>query len=325
MKSKYLNLVWGLVLIVAGGMFLSQGVGVISELPSQVWTIVFAGLSLLCLASYLINGVERWGWLFPACISGALAVTVGLGEAGVSSAAVGVPIPASIALPFVVAFALNTRRNWWALIPAWVMAVLATVILITERMSGEAMAIFIMLCFAMPFLIVYVVDRRRWWALIPCGVFCFNAVVVLVATQAVGAWVETLVVFLIALPSLVAYLWSPRSWWALIPAGVLISVGIVVLSFIGDRLVASRVGWINGFLFLGWAVTFAMLWMRRATQPTSWAKYPAIGLAVVAILSLVLDTDIGRFWPVVPIAAGIGLLWAGLRPTQAKPGEENAS
>jgi hypothetical protein len=111
MKHKTLYLIWGLVLIVAGGVFLSQGYGAIWEWPSQVWVISFAALSTLSFASYLIGGVRQWGWLFPACIGAALALIAGLGEAGIAGTAVGAPVPASIAVPFVVAFALDRRRR----------------------------------------------------------------------------------------------------------------------------------------------------------------------------------------------------------------------
>ncbi|MFN2133890.1 MAG: hypothetical protein ACK2VD_25440 [Anaerolineae bacterium] len=317
MKHKYLYLIWGLVLIVAGGVLLSQDYGAVWDWSSRVWMISFAALSTLSFASYLIEGVRQWGWLFPAGIGAALALIAGLGEAGITGTAVGVPVPASIAVPFVVAFALDRRRKWWALIPAWVMTVLTAIILMTDYVSSDAVAVFVLLAIALPFLVVYLVDRRRWWGLIPFGVFCFTALVVLLSTQAAGRWLGAAVMFVIALPFLVTYLWSSRNWWALIPAGALATIGVTVLVFGGDRFEASSARWINSLLFLGWAGTFAVLWMRRRVQPTVWAKYPAIGLAAVALLSVLPSMQVGQLWPAVPIVLGIVLLWVGLRPKRS--------
>ena len=82
MKVKNLNLVWGIALIVAGGLFLAQNLGIFPVLTSLVWVVFFAGLSLVFFACYFLAGLSQWGWLFPALISGALALTVGLGTAG---------------------------------------------------------------------------------------------------------------------------------------------------------------------------------------------------------------------------------------------------
>ncbi len=43
-------------------------------------------------------------------------------------------------------------------------------------------------------------------------------------------------------------------------------------------------------LFLGLAVTFGVPWLLRKTQPTDWAKYPATGLAVLAVQFLILGS-----------------------------------
>jgi hypothetical protein len=63
-------------------------------------------------------------------------------------------------------------------------------------------------------------------------------------------------------------------------------------------------------LFLGFAVTFGIPWLRRKTQPTSWTKYPAIGFLALAILSFVLREHFQELWltSVLLVTAGTLLL-----------------
>ena len=103
MKAKTINAIWGIVLILAGGLFLAQNAGWIGEPPEQLWKFIFAGLSLLFFASYFINGVTQWGWLFPACIFGALSVITFMGENRSESPLLGSLLMWSIAAPFLVA------------------------------------------------------------------------------------------------------------------------------------------------------------------------------------------------------------------------------
>jgi hypothetical protein len=110
MKARSINLVWGIILILAGGLFLAQNLGYLEELPLNAWVIIFSGLSLLFFATYFINGVKDWGWLFPAFIFAGVALTMSLTNAGVESDVLGVPVLIGVALPFVVAFALNGKR-----------------------------------------------------------------------------------------------------------------------------------------------------------------------------------------------------------------------
>lgn len=180
MKRKQLNMVWGFVLVLLGGFFLAEQVGVIDDLSADVWALLFAAASLLFFASYFINGTTQWGWLFPATIGGGLAAIIWLGERGYDGDYLGSLIIACVSLPFWVGFLVNRKENWWALIPGWITAAIAAVVLLSEVISGELMAAFILFSVALPFFAVYTINRQHWWALIPGGIVASVGLMLLV-------------------------------------------------------------------------------------------------------------------------------------------------
>ena len=314
MKAKYINFIWGLVLILGGGLFLALNLGYLENRSPQLWMAVFASASLLFFAGYFLNGLREWGWLFPASIFGALALTIELGELHLQGAMVASPILASIALPFVVAFVLEPRQRWWALIPAWIMLVLTALMLFVERVPGEAIAALILYSIALPFLVVFLFDRSRRWALIPAFVLAAVGTIPLLTTFVSGEMIGSVVLMFIALPFFVVYFWSESSWWALLPAGILSSIALSLLLVIGGQPETQVAPLMTGVMFLGWSATFGVLWLRRASQPTDWTRYPALGLLAAGALSIVLRSGFEMYWPLIIIAAGILVLASNLWP-----------
>jgi hypothetical protein len=104
MKGKIINIFWGIVLILISGLLLAQTLGYIEfELFStQAWILVFGVASAAFFLSYFLNGVRKWGWLFPAFIFAALALTIWMATNDMDGSFLGMPILASIALPFYV-------------------------------------------------------------------------------------------------------------------------------------------------------------------------------------------------------------------------------
>lgn len=318
MRKNTASYIWGILLILAGALFLAQTLGYFDWLTDQAWIWIFTFLSLAFLATYFFSGVRNWGWLFPALISGGLAISMALSMNGYDGGLLGAPILVGIGLPFLVAFILDMRQNWWALIPAWVFAVLTVITLLSERVPGEIVGALVMFAVALPFLVVYLTDRTRWWALIPGFVMAALGTVILLSSTASSELIAPFVLFAVALPFFVVYFVSPKNWWALIPAGFLASVGLGILLVGYTDLAWNSSAVLYGIVFLGGAATFGALWLRRATQPTDWAKYPAIGLALAALVAFALGSQANLIGPVAIIGAGAVLLYFSLRRRKAE-------
>jgi hypothetical protein len=135
---------------------------------------------------------------------------------------------AAIALPFLLVY-LRNRENWWALIPAYVLLAIGSMIVLTEWniLPGGFVATYILVAIALPFVIVYLRHRENSWALIPAYVLCAVGVMIaLIDVGALGAFmVPAYVMFAIAIPFFVVYIRNPREWWPLIPGGILAVIG----------------------------------------------------------------------------------------------------
>jgi hypothetical protein len=223
----------------------------------------------------------------------------------------GAPVLIGIAIPFLVAFSINPRNHWWALIPAWVMFSLTLVILFEDRVDSYIISAFVLYSIALPFLVVYLLDRSRHWALILFAALSVVGLIPLIENFVGGAVVGLIPMFLFALAFFVVYFWSRSNWWALIPAGVFASIELVVLLNYSSYPLFRK----NSFNPLGTAVllggfglTFGVLWLLRSSHPTEWTKYPALVLFAVAVMAFFIGTNFQFFWPVILIAAGIIIL-----------------
>lgn len=317
MKDRRSNLFWGIILILVAAAILAQSQGLIDfQSLSPTWvTWIFAGIGLLFLVQYLTSGLKEWGWLFPACILGALAAIISLGSSGWVEPFLGSLIFIAVAIPFLVAFLLNVRSNWWALIPAFSCLVLAAIIVLADLVAGEWIGALVMFSVGLPFLVVYLVNRSRQWALIPA--FCTMAIGVIILISMVNDWSAVFVPFLIAVPFFYVYFTKPAHWWAIIPAGILASISVEVIltqPFMG-KLADTAIP--VGIMFLGWAGTFFLLWLRRKSVPTAWAQIVAIVFVILATIQIVLGAmaEIGLI--ALLFASGILLLYYGLRPKKA--------
>jgi len=256
MKGKIIYIFWGVVFLLAG-VGLLVGIIDLKQLSQQDTVLYLSATALAFIITYFLDGTKKWGWLLPAFVSTGLAVDLSseLNHTFLSQPNV-VPIMVGVALWFFIGYLIDHTR-WGLLIPAYVLIIAAietavNTLVIPSILHGEN---------NMSFLSVY----------------------------ASGAGI----MFLLALPFFVAYFVSKKSWWPLIPAGSLTSIGMVTaLDFLIQDKQNTHFGILSGVLLLGLAITFGILWLRRNTQPTYWAKYPAAGLLVLAILAFI----IGNGW-----------------------------
>jgi hypothetical protein len=134
MRISRAALVWGVTLILLGALLFAQQQRLIS-VPVPFWAWVLGGLGVLFLLTALTN-LALWGMFFPGFILLGLGVVVFLTTStSVAGNVVGSVFLASVALPFWV-IALVRRANWWAIIPAGAITVLAIMPLLAETNSS---------------------------------------------------------------------------------------------------------------------------------------------------------------------------------------------
>jgi hypothetical protein len=319
MKERRFNAIWGLLLILVGILFWAEQMEFLPDFGRITWMILLGGMSLFFFATYLLSGWRQWTLLIPATVGGALAMIAGLSdEGGRYGLFFGALFMAAVSLPFWVAYAADRVNNWWALIPGWATAVLALVVLLSNQVRGEVLGSLVMFGIGLPFIAVYLSNRKNWWALIPGFVLCGIGLVVLFTMVTGGdEWIGAFVMFVMALPFLAVYFYSRANWWALIPGGVMATIGVVVLlSFIeASESVQARL--LGGVLFAGMAVTFAAVWLHHLKE-TEWAKYPAVGLAFMAVLLALFGPAADVMWPAALILVGLWLLYTTMVRPQLK-------
>ncbi|MBN1485570.1 MAG: hypothetical protein JXA37_12705 [Chloroflexia bacterium] len=175
---------------------------------------------------------------------------------------------------------LRDREQWWAIIPAGVLASLGATILTSQIPFLDTFSGFVFLGgMGATFLIVYLFNRQHWWALIPGGILALLAGVVLVGEipWIGGALQGTMFLAGLGLGFLLLYFFRREHWWAIIPGGVLL-----VLSLLPP---ASEIGWLNNLipliLFVGIGAVFFALY--SVTQ-MRWALWVALGTAGFGLL-----------------------------------------
>ena len=316
MKANIVKILWGIVLIAVGGLSLADTLGYvhIELLNHRAWAIAVAGLSAFFFLCYFLAGMKKWGWLIPALLFAALALVIGLFLDHPNDYMVALPILLSIGIPFYVGYFVD-RKNWGLLIPAWVMTVIPIILVLANSAYPDLVGAVVLYAIALPFLMVYLANRQHKWALIVGAVLAFIGLFPLLGPILPDAIAGPVVMFLIALPFFTVYFASKKSWWAFIPAGVFSSIGVVALL---DMLLPNNTyfqvgelefGVYTGVLLFGFAATFGVLWLRRMSQPTAWASYPAIILLVLSILSFFMWKTASDLVPALTLLiAGIALI-----------------
>ena len=281
-----------------------------------IMVLVFAALSAFFFLTYFVQGIHNWGWLFPACILAGIALTIGLDGTALGRALDGVPVLAGIALPFIVVFLLDAKKNWWALIPAWVMSTITFVVLFENRMGDDLVGAFVLFSIALPFLVVFFLNtQKNWWAVIPACVMGATALAVLLEGYLGDNLMGAVVLFGIAVPFLCVYLLDRTRQWALIPFAAMSVIGLIPLMvgiFNDDML-----GFLIMFLF---AAAFFVVYFWSKTN--WWALIPA-GVFTSIGLTVLLDTlhfplfsmatsgfnNAGSAFLLTGFAATFGVLW----------------
>ncbi len=130
---------------------------------------------------------------------------------------------------------ITDRRQWWALIPGFVLLGVALMIVnaqnefMTDTQAGALFLFFI----GLPFLLIYLTDRQLWWALIPGGVLTILALITFTAGRELsGQFVGAMFFFGLALVfALVRFATRGSAYmgWATWVAIILAVIGALIL------------------------------------------------------------------------------------------------
>lgn len=172
------------------------------------------------------------------------------------------------------------------------------------------------------FLIWFAISVQQWWRAIPGFTLLSIGALVLLEWRQVGLgeWRSSLILFGVALGFWAALLVQADNWWATLPAGVLTLLGVLL----GLQTQLSEAAWL-ATLFVGLGLVFALLYLLRLGKRNAW--WPAIPAAALVLVGLVTWADslgpnqiVGRYWPLLLLAAGLGLLAGALqRPAHQQP------
>jgi hypothetical protein len=135
MKWPVLRVLWGLLLVAAGIVFLLNSLGTIS-IGDYLWAVflVIGGLAFL---SVFLSDRQHWWALFPAfgLLVGGVILFLDNALPGVAGAYGGAVALGGIGLAFLLIFLANFD-HWWALIPAGVLFSLAAMFVLGFESGG---------------------------------------------------------------------------------------------------------------------------------------------------------------------------------------------
>lgn len=311
MKAKFANLYWGLILIAGGGITLAQQWGHLNHIDPLIWIAVYIGISITSLVVYGVSGIQNWSLLFPAGIFAALAFLVSMAVNGVNHPAMTAPLFVSIGLPFGVAYLLNRKQNWWALIPAGIMSFLALTMLVVEDFGGEIIGSGFFFILAASFALVYRARRMAWAGLVSyiLAVLGFMPLLAMGSRPEIGGLI---LIFALAIPFALFYLRNAeKNWWALIPAGILGTGGILATVVLLTGIYSDGYyGSIpNALMYAGTAATFAVVGLRHKK---TWALFASAG-ALFLGLDLFFVGNLVQFWPLIIVVMGLYMVYDASR------------
>ena len=182
MKRFDMRIVLGLVLVVAGSMFLLQSLGLFHGGADLLWATILGGAGVAALYVYANNRANWWA-LIPGTTLVAIAfnIIISVISPRASDMFGGGIVLGGIAVSFWLIF-LTQRGYWWAVIPAGVLSSVALVTVADEIIpSGDTGGLFLIGLGLTFFLVANLpgYENELKWAYIPGGILTLIGVLLL--------------------------------------------------------------------------------------------------------------------------------------------------
>lgn len=202
MERFNLRLVFGILLILAGAVFLAETMGFLN-IAGSIWGVLFA-LGGLAFLSVLLSDRQQWWAAIPGIILLSLAALIILSEAfpGYGDRLGGGIFLGGIGLAFWVVYFI-APANWWAIIPGGVMLTLGVVasldnINIAGLETGGIFFLGLGATFGLLSL-VKVEGRRMGWPLIPAGVLAIMGLLIMASASNLANYLWPLAIIVVGL------------------------------------------------------------------------------------------------------------------------------
>jgi len=174
MKQRFdMRIVFGIVLIAAGGLFLLENLGIFHGGINLLWIAILGGAGITSLYVFASNR-NNWWALIPGSTLLAITLNIALNLIApkLANTLGGGIILGGIGLGFWLIFIFN-RNFWWSVIPAGVLSSLALVSVLDEIFPrGDTDGLFL-IGLGLTFILLAVLpgyENRLKWGFIPGGI-----------------------------------------------------------------------------------------------------------------------------------------------------------
>ncbi|MBT3338200.1 MAG: hypothetical protein HN855_08185 [Anaerolineae bacterium] len=182
MKRFDMRIVFGLVLIGTGALFLLENLGIFHGGIDLMGAAILGGAGLTFLYVYSINRSNWWA-LIPGTTLLAISLNILIAQLfpALSNIIGGGIILGGIGLSFWIIF-LTHRSFWWAIIPAGVLSSLAIVSVLDEIIPGGKTDGLFLVGLGMTFILIALLpgyENNLKWAYIPGGILTLIGILTL--------------------------------------------------------------------------------------------------------------------------------------------------
>ncbi len=218
MKTKLIKFVWLIILIALVGLTFASFQGHVAFDRFLGWKsfIIFAGISIISFVCFVLEGIKKWGWLFPALISASLALNALGVFSSFGSPIVAFPLLLSCAIPFYVGYLVN-RNEWSWLIPAWLLTLIALIPALVPLVNEGLLISLLLYSLSFPFVVACINDPGRRLCQVFAAFFLGVGAIALVNAFIHAGNMEPLILFLFA-----------AAFTVLILVGAKVAAGIIL-------------------------------------------------------------------------------------------------